>query len=91
MTDDRHHQLADNPPDDRDPATGMRTGEKLRTYFLGFGVGLVLVGMLLYARWLRNPPPPPSPPAPPLPAAPSSAPSNASTSAPAGDVAPEPR
>ncbi|MEO1009474.1 MAG: hypothetical protein AAFX79_13005 [Planctomycetota bacterium] len=42
----------------------MRTKEKLRTYFIGFGIGLVLSGLMLYARWRwqqANPQPQPAP------------------------------
>ena len=28
----------------------MKTKEKLKTYFIGFGIGLILVGLMLYAR-----------------------------------------
>ena len=28
----------------------MKTREKLKTYFIGFGIALVLVGLMLYAR-----------------------------------------
>lgn len=37
----------------------MRTREKLRTYFIGFGIGLILSGLMLYTRWQwrqANPP-----------------------------------
>ncbi|MEQ8317728.1 MAG: hypothetical protein RIE77_02445 [Phycisphaerales bacterium] len=40
----------------------MERREKLKTYFTGFGIGLILVGFIIYARWRyaqANPPPPP--------------------------------
>ena len=41
----------------------MKTKEKLKTYFVGFGIGLILVGFIVYARWkyAQANPPPPSP------------------------------
>lgn len=39
----------------------MDRREKLKTYFTGFGIGLILVGFIVYARWKHaqaNPPPP---------------------------------
>jgi len=38
----------------------MKTKEKLKTYFLGFGIGLILVGLMMYARWkFKQSQPPP--------------------------------
>lgn len=38
----------------------MKTKEKLKTYFLGFGIGLILVGLMMYMRWMfvQSQPPP---------------------------------
>ncbi len=39
----------------------MKTKEKLKTYFTGFGISLILVGFIFYARWKyaqAHPPPP---------------------------------
>ncbi|MGD1915433.1 MAG: hypothetical protein ACFCBV_04510 [Phycisphaerales bacterium] len=33
----------------------MKTREKLKTYFIGFGIGLILVGLMLYARGMFGP------------------------------------
>lgn len=42
----------------------MERREKLKTYFTGFGIGLILVGFLIYTRWkfAKANPPPPRPP-----------------------------
>ena len=37
----------------------MKTREKLKTYFIGFGIGLILVGLMLFARGKFAPPQPP--------------------------------
>lgn len=29
----------------------MKTKEKFKTYFTGFGIGLILVGLIFYAKW----------------------------------------
>lgn len=29
----------------------MKTKEKFKTYFTGFGIGLILVGFIVYSRW----------------------------------------
>lgn len=38
----------------------MKTREKLKTYFIGFGIGLILVGLMMYVRWkfVQSQPPP---------------------------------
>lgn len=38
----------------------MKTKERIKTYFIGFGIGLILVGLMLSVRWrmTQSQPPP---------------------------------